>query len=88
LFPISRLAFVVGNGDHADHVRIVKINDRERKTVEKKPASSIQVFRPALGRVANVFNSSGDLGDKGIGGVWLRSEYQASAASMSSQANG
>ena len=57
LLPVSRLPLGMGNG-HDDHcVRFIEVNDGKGETVKYEPPRSIQISRPALRRLGNVFKS-------------------------------
>jgi len=42
--------------NHVNYVRLVKVNDCERETVQKKAAGTMQIFRRARRRFADGFN--------------------------------
>jgi hypothetical protein len=50
----------VGNGYDAQYVGVIEVNDGKRKAVKDKPLSSVQIYRPALGRLGNGFKSIRD----------------------------
>src|SRR5271157_4365223 len=57
--PVSRLPFAMGHSYDANFFAVVEVDDGKWKAMHHETASSVQVFRPALGRLHNVADDVG-----------------------------
>ena len=58
LFPVSGPALTVRNRDDRHDLRVIQIDDGERKSLQDKPARSVQITRPTMRNSGDCLDSA------------------------------